>query len=137
MKPSDKVLVREKGIGELINEFDNLTEQTVGTFNKTFPTSKILGFIDSATVEIGGYNDTFREITVNGITKINHSLDHTSIISTDYKSNVMELYYPNGGFVGRFNNFKAAAMYLNIHHKTLEARIRNKTYVMEDLNGDS
>lgn len=126
MKPK-----RDKTLGELINQFENESDQTIEKFNKLFPFCKINGFDPKCKVEIGDYEKGYRKITIDGKDSFDHQFSMIDFSDGRQITNPFTLYHPNKDFIGRFNNVLEACRKLSIEPQTFHTKIENGYYVME------
>lgn len=129
MKKSQTGLVRNKGVGTLINEFDALpvSEQTVGMFNYYFPSMLIHGFDRMALITIGEVvPGNRREITITGekTATFHHSFDPVTVDGRVLNcAQAFSLYYPNGDYIGHYLSIAEAAECFGICKETFQKRI--------------
>jgi kynurenine formamidase len=131
-------LVSEKGIGQLINEFDEGTNQTVEQFNVAFPNCQLKGFNPTDHVIIGdyvGYNH--RNVYVN-----NKHIGTHLFTTVDYSARIKEgkeikLYYPNRDFIGQFVSITEAARAVNTSAPQLIRLVEANKYLMEEVGEEN
>lgn len=122
-------------IGELINQFEELPEQTVGEFNRIFPQSKITGYSNDAKVEIGEVSGNVRKIIINDAEFFWHELSHfnTEDNKNNGKNKPVQVFKSCGEFLGEFPSLKHAYFSLGYNQQTFYHAIKLGKFTTKEI----
>lgn len=123
-------------IGTLINKFEELEEQTVETFNKTFPHCPLRDYAPNLKVEIGEIANTTRKITIDDNESFYHEMrvqEDGEFMELAANCKAIKLYNNDNTLIGEFKAMGKAASYLNITLAVFNHRIRSNKYIVEEL----
>lgn len=127
-------------IGQLINEFESGTIQTVSRFNELFRHCPIVSNQDLEVysddeVEIGEPFNTTRQITIRGYTFYHEMKFLEPLIApkTSANSKHVKVYLPDNTFVGEFIGLGNAAYALNLSREQFNYRVSVGKFIVEEV----